>query len=133
MSRIVASSVLVTLSVVGLPRAGASPDVAAATLRGHKGTLSCLAFTRDGKTLASGGKDGTVTIWDVAARKPTAQIPGHKDMVVALAFSPDGKTLAATSHDSEVRLYDAATGKAAGTLVGHGQGVRGVAFSPDGK
>jgi WD40 repeat protein len=80
MTRIVASSVLVTLSVVGLLQAGAGPAEATVTLKGHKGTLSCLAFTRDGKTLASGGKDGVIILWDVATRKSTVRIPGHKDL-----------------------------------------------------
>src|SRR3954470_3324735 len=96
-----------------------APGPPTVTLAGHKGTLSCLAFSRDGNLLASGAKDGTLIVWDVAARKPLVTLPGHKDMIVGIVFSPDGKTVAATSHDSEVRLYDVATGKPAGTLTGH--------------
>src|SRR5262245_44313480 len=89
MTRLVAPAALVGLSAALLPCAAA--DEAADTLKGHKGTLSCLAFTPGGTALASGGKDGAVTVWDLAARKPLHQLPGHKDMVVAAAFSPDGR------------------------------------------
>src|SRR4051794_22136491 len=133
MSRLVASPALALVLFTSLPAPAADPDPPATALKGHKGTLSCLAFTRDGKLLASGAKDGTVIVWDLATRKPLVSVPGHKDMVVAVTFSPDGKTVAVTSHDADVRLYDAATGKLAGTLAGHTKDVRGVAFSPDGK
>ena len=133
MSRLIGSSSLAIALFTGLTPPAADPDPPTVTLKAHKGTLSCLAFSRDGKFLASGAKDGTAIVWDIAARKPLVTIPGHKDMIVAVAFSPDGKTVAATSHDHEVRLYDAATGKAAGSLAGHTKDVRGVAFSPDGK
>ena len=122
---------LITILTVLPALTAEAPDPPTTTLKGHKGTLSCLAFSRDGKHLASGAKDGIVIVWDFAARKPLATIPGHKDMIVAVAFSPDGKAVAATSHDAEVRLYDAATGKAAGTLAGHTKGVRGVAMRFD--
>src|SRR5262245_28386319 len=130
-TRLVVSSVLlvVFLAVSGQ---GIDPEPLAA-LKGHKGTLSCLAFTRNGKSLVSAAKDGTVLIWDLASRKPVVQIPGHKGMIVAVAFSPDGKTIAATSHNTDVHLYDAVTGMPAGILSGHTKDVRGVAFSPDGK
>src|ERR1700722_15730001 len=72
-------------------------------LKGHSGTVSCVAYSRDGKFLASGAKDGTLIVWGVATRKPLHQIPGHKDMVVTAAFSPDGKLLAATSHAVDVQ------------------------------
>src|SRR5262249_38615562 len=112
---------------------GSAPAQVVATLKGHKHTITCLAFSPDGKTLASGGKDGSVLLWDVASGRARAPPPDHKDMVTAVAFTPDGKTLASCSHDSDISLWDTVTGKRTATLTGHQKDVRGLAFSPDGK
>ena len=90
-----------------------------ARLKGHKHTITCLAFSAIGNCLASGSKDGTVILWDVARRKILATLPGHKDMVTVVAFTPDGKTLASGSHDNRVRLWDVAIGKELEPLRGH--------------
>ena len=87
-------------------RAAHAEPVPPALLKGHKGTLSCLVFAPDGKALASGAKDGTVIVWDVAARKPLVPVPGHKDTVVAVALAPDGKTLATGGIDRNVARWD---------------------------
>jgi WD40 repeat protein len=111
----------------------AGDDLTTATLKGHKNTISSLAFAADGKTLASGAKDGTVILWDLATDKARATLPGHKDMVTAVAFTPDGKTVASAGHDGIVYLWSAADGKQVATLEGHDKDVRGLAFAPDGK
>jgi type II secretory pathway pseudopilin PulG len=63
-------------------------------LWGHNTRVNSVAFSPDGKTLASGSDDGTVILWDMASRKPLGgPLAGHKDEVWSVAFNPDGKTL----------------------------------------
>lgn len=64
------------------------------TLKGHKHTITSIAFAPDGKTLASGSKDETVILWDLEGYMPRKTIGGHKDMVITVRFSPDSKTVA---------------------------------------
>ena len=66
-----------------------------------------MAFSPDGKTLASGSKDKTIILWDIATRQPIGQpLSGHLDAVTSVAFSPDGKTLASGSKDKINILWD---------------------------
>src|SRR5207245_1231730 len=61
------------------------------TLKGHQGRVMCLAFSSDGRTLATGGEDRTVRLWDLPSGKPRAILKEHTDKVVAVVFSPDSR------------------------------------------
>ena len=104
-------------------------------LTGHTGGCARWRSARTA-TLASGGGDRTVRLWDVATgRQIGATLTGHAGRVTSVAFSPDGTTLATAGDDGTVRLWDVATGQPIGaTLTGHtGAGATSVAFSPDGR
>jgi len=95
---------------------------------------SSLAFSPDGKKLATGNYGGVVMLWDVATARPNSRLARHTDPVSGVAFSPDGRLLASSSFDGTVIFWDAATGRQVGEpLRGHTGPVNAVAFSPDGK
>jgi len=84
-------------------------------LHRHTGIVQSVAFSPDGKTLASGSGDKTIILWDVAGQKPLGQpLTGHTGIVQSVAFSPDGKTLASGSEDKTIILWDVASQKPLG-------------------
>lgn len=101
-----------------------------ATLIGHTGRVASLAFTSDGKTVASASGDGTVKIWDLGAAVDRDYLKGHKSVVVDLAYSPDGKYVVSASWDNMARVWDVATGREVALLKGHTENVSRVVFVP---
>ena len=101
------------------------------------GAVRGLAFSLDGKLLASAGEDRTVILWDVERQTQLATLTGHQDWVYSVAFSPDGVTLASASGDCTIVLWDVADPKnpklIGQPLRGHQADVNTVAFSLDGR
>ena len=102
------------------------------TLQGMTSGAWGLAFSPDGKYVASGGNDFTVKIWDATTCQLIHSLTGHSNVIADLAFSPDGKRLASTSTDNTVRVWDVATGRVVHTLKGHTSSVWNPVFGPDG-
>ncbi|MBI4610870.1 MAG: caspase family protein [Candidatus Rokubacteria bacterium] len=94
---------------------------------GHADVVYSLAFSRDGRYLASGSGDRTVKIWDVATGQQLRTLTGHANNVTYVAFSPDGRRLTSKDAEDNVTLWEVTTGRQLYTL----SGLKHAALSPD--
>ena len=100
-------------------------------ISGHLSAVSSIAFSPDGKMLASAGDDDTLRLWNVEEGSEIKSITEHSNDVHSVVFSPDGKTLASGSKDNTIKLVEIPSGDVIATLE-HAY-VESVAFSPDGQ
>ena len=116
------------------PMAEPKPDLLWSSSAEPSAGVWSIAYSPDGKTLASGLSGGQIKIWDARSGELLRTLEEHTSHVSSVAFAPDGKTLASnTIWSNTVKLWDARSGALLRTLEGHTSGIRSVAFAPDGK
>jgi hypothetical protein len=100
----------------------------------NPGGTRAVAFDSEGKKLVTGGRNGSVKVWDVATGKESAlEISGHRGLVLSVAFAPDDKTIASASGDNIIKIWNASTGRLTHTLTGHESTVYAIAYAPTGR
>jgi hypothetical protein len=102
-------------------------------LTGHRGHLTSVTWSADGKRLFAGAADQLIHLWDPSTAKELHRFRGHEGQNIRLALTPDGKTLASGGDDQTIRLWDVADGRELRSLKKQPGGIHALAFSPDGK
>lgn len=103
------------------------------TLSGHHRNIHHIAFSQNGKYMASASSDKTIMLWDAHTYKHLRTLCGHTDEVNHVSFSNDGKYIASASDDKTIKVWNVETGNCEKTLSGHNDGVKVVSFSPNNK
>jgi WD40 repeat protein len=103
------------------------------TLRGHTRTIWALAYSPDGRWLASGDDAGTIAIWNAESGQRVRVINAHNKRVTALVWSPDGSQLASGSWDYQGKIWSPFDGRQLYTLVGHTGNILSIDWSRDGR
>jgi WD40 repeat protein/class 3 adenylate cyclase len=101
-------------------------------LRGHSDAIGRIAWSPDGRMLASPSNDKTIRLWDLGTGKCLSTLEAHTGSVYSVAFDPTGLTLASSSEDSTVKLWDTTSGKLLRTIEGHKGSVWDVGFDASG-
>ena len=101
-------------------------------IKGHGKGVNKVAFSRDGKLLASGATDNTIKIWDVATRTEVRTLTGHTSVIESIDFTPDGRLLASASEDGSTFLWDTKSGEHLLTLISLDDGAEWMVVTPQG-
>src|SRR6266850_1890424 len=101
-------------------------------IKGHGKGVTGVAFSRDGKLLASSATDNTIKIWDVASKRELRTLVGHTANIDSMDFSPDGRLLASACDDGSTFLWDANTGEHLLTLISLDDGAEWMVVTPEG-
>lgn len=101
-------------------------------IKGHGKGVTNVAFSRDGKFLASSSTDDTIKIWDLASKRELRTLVGHTASVESMDFSPDGRLLASAGEDGSTFLWDTNTGEHLLTLVSLDDGGEWIVVTPEG-
>ncbi|OMJ95589.1 hypothetical protein SteCoe_1010 [Stentor coeruleus] len=104
---------------------------ATSCLEGHTESILCIQYSPNGNSLATGGGDANVRIWDVDTETPYRTLKGHNNWVLFVSWSPDGQTLASAGVDGNIRLWDPETGEQKGKAINaHRRWITSLSWEP---
>jgi WD40 repeat protein/transcriptional regulator with XRE-family HTH domain len=103
------------------------------TLTGYTQGVLSVAWSPDGRTIASAGFDKKIYVWDVAENRCRAVLSGHTAVVYSIAFTPESSHLLSGSEDSTIRVWDVMTGQCVQTIEGYRVSFYDLTWSPDGR
>jgi WD40 repeat protein len=124
-------AVLTAVATAGIAMAQQATVVG--TLEGHTDPVYAIAWSPDGKTLATASFDNTIRLWDAFTRKEIKKYEGHAKLALAVSISPDSKHILSGGQDNTAKIWDYPTSGPTKTFEGHPAAVAALAIKPDGK